>query len=70
MILVYVDDVLIVSKKNKYIDIFVKSLKNGLEKIDLMDEGDITRYLRVEIQKNDGSFELKQPFLIKCILEK
>ena len=65
------DDVLIVSKRKRTIDAFIESLRNGLERYDLTDEGDISKYLGVDIIKNkDGTFELKQPFLIRRILDK
>ena len=71
MILVYVDDVLIISRSENDIDKFVNSLKSGSENFDFTDEGDITKYLGVDIIFNeDGSFELKQPYLIQCIQEK
>jgi len=70
ILIVYVDDVLIFSKKNVWIDIFLKSLFDGDEKFELTDEGDIDKYLGVDVNKvDDGVFELRQPFLIKRIID-
>ena len=70
IILVYVDDVLIFSKKKLWIDMFIKSLAEGEENFELTDEGSIDKYLGVEIQTHsDGSYELKQPYLTQRILQ-
>ena len=67
----YVDDVLIFSKKKVWIDIFIKSLFEGIENFELTDESDINKYLSIDIQKyKDSTYELRQLFLIKCVLDK
>ena len=46
-------------------------MKKGSEKYDFIDKGETKRYLGVHIKKyEDRSFELRQPFLIKRILDK
>ena len=67
----YVDDVLIFSKKKVWIDIFIKSLFEGIENFELTDESDINKYLSIDIQKyKDSTYELRQLFLIKHVLDK
>jgi len=59
-----------VSTSKKAIDDLVESLKNGEEKYILTDEGDIDKFLGIEIKIKhfeDGSFELSQPHLINII---
>ena len=49
---------------------FIQSLAEGQEKFELTDEGSIDKYLGVDITKlSDGSYELKQPYLIKRIID-
>ena len=70
IILVYVDDCIVISKDKKVIDRFVKLMKNGKEGFVLTDDGDLTRFLGVEIEyKTDGSIHMTQPHLIQRILE-
>ena len=76
IIITYVDDCIVLYRDKNVFDELVDSLKNGPEKFDLTDEGDINMYLGVEIQmlgKPDPnmprSFEMKQPFLIGRILK-
>lgn len=69
-VLTYVDDCILVSTSEKAINDLVEDLKNGDEKFLLTDEGDIDKFLGIEIQHNDdGSFELSQPHLINRILQ-
>ena len=69
-VLTYVDDCILVSTSKKAIDDLVESLKNGEEKFILTDEGDIDKFLGIEIKHfEDGSFELSQPHLITRILQ-
>ena len=69
ILIVCVDDVLIFSKKSMWIDIFVKSLFEGDEKFELTDEGNIDKYLGVDVKlHDDGLHELRQPFLTKRII--
>jgi hypothetical protein len=68
MVLTYVDDCIIIGDKMKEIDEFVKSMQNGPENFVLTDEGDIDKFLGIEIEHlDDKRFELKQPFLIERI---
>ena len=69
ILLVYVDDCIIFARKKSIIDEIILSLKNGKENFDLTDEGDVNRFLGVEVTKlKKGSFELSQPFLIERLL--
>ena len=70
ILIVYVDDILIFSKKKCWIDLFVKSLSEGDENFELTDEGSIDKYLGVDITTHqDGTYELKQPYLTKRIIQ-
>ena len=69
IILVYVDDCIIFSKSNKINDSIVASLQNGVENFNLTDEGDVSRYLGVDILHHpDGRMEMRQPYLIERCL--
>ena len=69
VVLTYVDDCIIASRSMRSIDAFVNSMKNGPEKFILTDEGDVNKFLGIEItQIDDKSYELSQPFLIDRIL--
>ncbi len=69
-VLTYVDDCILISTSKKTIDDFVHSLQHGPEKFVLTDEGDIDKFLGMEITHNkDGSFEITQPHLITRILQ-
>ncbi len=48
VILVYVDDCVVISLKEQAIIDFIQSLKDGPEKFDLTDKGDIKAYLGVD----------------------
>ena len=68
IVLTYVDDCIIVGTEMKKIDSFVESMKNGKENFDLTDEGDIDKFLGIEIDHLDEKrFEMKQPYLIERI---
>ena len=70
VILVYVNDCIIISKDKKVIDRFVKSMTTGKEGFVLKDNGDLARFLGVEIEyKTDWSIHMTQPHLIQRILE-
>jgi hypothetical protein len=65
IIITYVDDCIIVSDSIKDINTFVKSMKDCPKGYVLIDEGDINKFIGIEIKgiaKN--KFELSQPFLI------
>jgi hypothetical protein len=51
IIITYVDDCIIVSNSMKDINTFVTSLKDGLKEYVLTDEGDINKFLGVEIKE-------------------
>ena len=54
----------------KEIDFFVNSMKNGSENFILTDEGNIDKFLGIDIKNyEDGRFELTQPFLIERIVK-
>ncbi len=70
VVLVYVDDCIVISLKEQPIIDFIQSLKDGPEKFNLTEEGDIKAYLGMDFVFNqDGSFEMRQPFLIQNILD-
>jgi hypothetical protein len=70
VILTYVDDCFIIAKKQSVIDQLFESLDNGPEKFNLTNEGQMEQYLGVDIKRNtDGTFELRQPYLIQRILD-
>jgi hypothetical protein len=66
IIFIYVDDCIIVSNSMKDINTFVQSMKDGPEGYVLTDEGDINKYLGIEIKEiTKDKFELSHPFLIE-----
>ena len=80
ILLTYVDDCIVLSKKSETVDEIVESLKSGFDvdnpgkkfkhKYTLTNDGGIKNYLGVEVVKNeDKSIELKQKFLIERIIE-
>ena len=70
IVLVYVDDCLIFLQDKDKINQLIDKLKNK-EKLDLTDEGDVEKYLGVEIERNkeDKSIISKQTFLIQRAIE-
>jgi hypothetical protein len=65
----HVDDCIIIGKSKANIDAFVYSMIHDPEKFDLTDEGTIDKFLGIEItQRENGEFEMSQPFLIDLIL--
>ncbi len=69
MILTYVDDCIIIGNCMKEIDEFVTSMKNGPENFILTDEGDIDKFLGIDIKHlGNNKFEISQPFLIERIV--
>ena len=69
IVLTYVDDCIIIGDSMKEIDDFVYSMQHGPENFDLTDEGDIDKFLGIEITpRKDGGFEMSQPYLIDRIL--
>ena len=64
----YVDDSVIVSHKKQTITSLIESLNNGPENYVLTDEGDISNYLGVDINKSSyGTFKLSQSYLVEEI---
>ena len=69
ILVVCVDDALIVSKKQLWIDIFIKSLDEGEDNFELAVKGNIDKCLGVEIRTYaDMSYELEQPYLFQIIM--
>ena len=70
IVLVYVDDCIILSRDKNTITKFIATLTFGPEKFEFTDEGELSKYLGVEIQQlQDGGFSMTQPFLIQRILD-
>ena len=81
ILVIYVDDCLVMSENSKIVDEIVESLQTGINpndstqryknKYSLTNDGNIKNYLGVEVvkNKNDGSLELKQKYLIERILK-
>jgi hypothetical protein len=69
VLLTYVDDCIIISPCQASIDCLVTLMQNGPKNFKLTDEGNVNKFLDVEITKlDDNTFELSQPFLINRIL--
>ena len=71
IVMVYVDDCIIISKKNSpAADRLIESLKRGHENFVFTDEGDLKQYLGIDVSKKaDGSCTLTQTHLIQRFLE-
>ena len=70
VVVLYVDDMIVVGKRKQDIEELYNSLKEGNENFKLTKEGKIDKYLGVElIDDGQGSFEARQPHLIKRIIE-
>jgi hypothetical protein len=69
IILTYVDDCIIVGTSMKSIDRLIESMQKGPEGFILTDEGDIDKFLGIEIRHlEQNKFEIAQPFLIDRIV--
>ncbi len=69
IVLTYVNDCIIIGTSMKSIDAFIRSMQHGKENFILTDEGDVNKFLGIEIvQHNPNTLELVQPFLINQIL--
>ena len=69
IVLTYVDDCIIVGNSMQHIDQLVSSMQNGPENFILTDEGDIDKFLGINIKHiSDNKFELSQPYLIERIV--
>ena len=63
------DDCIIVGNSMLNINTFVESMKNGSEGFILTDEGDINKFLGIEIKQiTKNKFELSQPYLTERIV--
>ena len=69
IILTYVENCIIVGPSMDRIDSFVGSMKTGKETFVLTDEGDINKFLGIEITQLDYKrFRVSQPFLVEGIV--
>ena len=69
ILLTYADNCIIISPSKTSIYCLILSMQTGPENFKLTHEGDVNKYLGVQITKLDNnSFELSQPFLIDCLL--
>ncbi len=69
VLLTYINYCIIISPSKASINRLILSMQSGPEIFKLTDEGDVNKFLGIEIMRLDGnSFELSQPFLIDCIL--
>ncbi len=70
IVLTYVDDCIIIGTSMNSIDALIRSMQYGKENFILTDEGDVNKFLGIEIIQHDpNTFELVQPFLINQILQ-
>ena len=71
IVLVYFDNYLIFSRKNSYIsDRLTHSLTNIKEIFEFTNEGELSKYLRVDINNfKDGSIEITQPHLLDIFVK-
>ena len=68
IVLLYVDDMIAMSRDDKVLETIVKNLKR--KNYILTDEGSLTKYLGVDVKyRKNGEFELTQPFLIQRIID-
>ena len=68
VILTYVDDCIIFGDSDNRVNEVIQSLWEGPEKFDFTDDGDVDKYLGVEVRSLGGNtFELAQPHLIERI---
>ena len=69
MILTYVDDCIILCKEDSIADEIIRSLERGNENFDFTDDGDLERYLGMNLTREDGKINITQPHLINRIIE-
>ena len=68
--LVYVDNCIVMSPRKKGMDGVIKDLCASEQSFIIDDEGEVSDFLGVKIQKNkDGTIMLMQPQLIDSIFE-
>ena len=69
IVLTYVDDCILVGSSMVDINALVQSMKNGSDKFVFTDEGDIYKFLGIEITHIDEkTFKVSQPFSIDRII--
>ena len=70
VVLVYVDDCIVLSGSKTALTQFIATLRFGPEKFNFTDEGSLSNYLGVNIEKlpSQSGFKMTQPFLIQRIL--
>ena len=69
IILTYVDNCIIVGPPMKNINRFFDSMKNGDKNFVLTDEGDINKFLGIEIIQLDNKiFKISQPYLTDQVI--
>ena len=69
IVLTYVDGYIIVGPSVQKIDAFVESMEVGPKKFMLTDDGDIDKFLDIQINHLDENrFKISQPFLIDRII--
>jgi hypothetical protein len=69
IVLTYVDDCIIIGTSMESIDAFIRSMQHGKVNFILTDEGDVNKFLGIEIVQHDpNTFELVLPILIDQIL--
>jgi len=65
VVLTYLDNCIIFGDSDKRVDDVIQSLHEGSENFDFTDEGNVEKYLGVEVKELwDDTFELLQPHLI------
>jgi histone deacetylase 1/2 len=71
ILLCYVDDCIIIQRKgSSATDDLIKALQEGREKFTFTDDGDLNKYLGVDVKRHkDGSIELTQSHLIQRFLD-
>ena len=69
--MVYIDDCILISKDDVAIPNFIKSLESGSENFTFIDEGSLSSYLGVSMDRlPDGTgFSMSQPFLLGRIIK-
>ena len=69
IILMYVDDCIILSRKDSTADAIIRSLKQGNENFDFTNDGDLERYLGMNFTRKGGKIIITQPNLINRIID-
>ena len=69
IILTYLDDCTIIGPNMKDVNRFVESMKRRKDNFTLTDQGNISKFLGIQIiQLDDKKFQVSQPFLVDQIL--